>query len=158
MLPLLEPHVTGCALEAARLTTGTRRLVLYEPGIGATTPPGFADRLAGLLAQGRREDVVTALCRDLLQMPAEHLALLISEPSWPGRVAAAHTVVREIRTHDGYRFDPERFAALRVPILLLADADGPADEAASTATLAARRRERVVVRLCSCRGGTPLSV
>ena len=125
-----------CALEATLLTAGVRRLVLYEAGIGALTPAGFTDRLAGLLAQGRHEDVVTTLL-DFVGVTAEQLKLMISLPSWRGRVAAAHTVVREVRAHDNYRIDLGRLAALRVPTLLLAGGDSPPDEAASTAMLAA---------------------
>ena len=46
-----------CALEAALLTRGIRRLVLHESNVGARTPQGFVDGLAALLADGRREEV-----------------------------------------------------------------------------------------------------
>lgn len=126
-----------CALEAALLTTGMRRLALYEPPLGAVVAPGIVDRLDDLIAQGRREDVVTTLMREIVQIPPEHLAVLMAEPSWPGRVAAAHTLPRECRAEQGYRFDPARFAALRVPVLLLAGSDSPPEVATDTATLAA---------------------
>lgn len=126
-----------CALEAALLTTGMRRLVLYESGVGVATPPGIADRLAGLLDRGLREEVVTTLLRELAGMPPAQVELAMSLPSWPGRVAAAHTVVRELRAHDSYRLDSARFASLRVPTLLLAGSESLPDEAASTAMLAA---------------------
>lgn len=90
-----------------------------------------------LLAQGRREEVVIALLRDLAGMTAEQLERAMSLPSWPNRVAAAHTVVRETRAENEYRFDPGWFASLRVPTLLLAGADSPLDLAASTDALAA---------------------
>jgi pimeloyl-ACP methyl ester carboxylesterase len=125
-----------CALEATLLTACMRWLVLYEPAIMPVTPPGFTDRLAGLLAQGRREEVVTAIFA-LVGVTAEQMKLVMSEPSWPGRVAAAHTVVRECRAEEEYGFDPKRFAALSVPTLLLAGSDSPPDLAASTAALAA---------------------
>ncbi|HVL83778.1 MAG TPA: hypothetical protein VM367_05705 [Pseudonocardia sp.] len=56
-------------------------------------------------------------------MPEDQLQLAMSLPSWAGRVAAAHTVVRELRAHDAYRLDLARFAALRVPTLLLAGSE-----------------------------------
>ncbi len=52
-------------------------------------PPGWADRMDELLAQGRREEVVVALLRDLAGMTAEQLECVRSLPSWPNRVAAA---------------------------------------------------------------------
>jgi pimeloyl-ACP methyl ester carboxylesterase len=126
-----------CALEAATaLTPGIRRMVLYEPPLGAVTPPEFADQMAELLAQGRPEEVVISVLRDLAGMSADQLQLAMSLPSWPNRVAAAHTIVRETRAENAYDFAPERFASLGVPTLLLTGADTPPALAASTVVLA----------------------
>ena len=126
-----------CALEAALQTNAMRRLVLYEPAIRAVSPPGWLDRMASLLAQGRREEVVVSLLCDLAGVTGEQLDRMKADPSWAGRVAAAHTVVRETRAEEEYRFDPLRFAALRVPILLLAGAQSAPGLAESMAVLAA---------------------
>jgi pimeloyl-ACP methyl ester carboxylesterase len=126
-----------CCLEATALTAGIRRMVLYEPPLGAVTPPEFADQMAELLAQGRPEDVVIGVLRDLAGMSAQQLTLAMSLPSWPNRVAAAHTVVRETRAENAYHFAPERFAALNVPTLLLAGANTQPELAGATAALAA---------------------
>ena len=126
-----------CALEATLLTAGMRRLVLYEAAVAATSPPGFVDRLTGLLAAGRREEVVATMLRELAGLTAEELRLTMAAPSWAGRVAAAHTVLRECRAEDGYRLDPARFAGLSVPTMLLAGSDSAPDLVASTAALAA---------------------
>ena len=40
-------------------------------------------------------------------------------PSWPGRVAAAHTITREVRAETGARLDPELAGRITVPVLLL---------------------------------------
>jgi pimeloyl-ACP methyl ester carboxylesterase len=134
-----------CALEAALQTTGMRQLALYEPAIIPVTTPEFTDGLERLLAEGRREEVLLALFRDLLQMPEDHLALLTGDPSWPGRVAAAHTLVRECRAEEAYRFDPARFADLHVPTLLMAGEQSPPEMAKCTVALAAALpRARVV--------------
>lgn len=62
----------------------------------------------------------------------------MSLPSWPNRVAAAHTVARETRVENGYRFDPARFAAMQVPTLLLVGTDTPPELGAEpTGALAA---------------------
>jgi pimeloyl-ACP methyl ester carboxylesterase len=126
-----------CALEAVLLTTGVRRLVLYEPAMGVVAPTGWLDRMDALMAQGRREDVVAALLGDLAGLSREELDRARADPSWAGRVAAAHTVIRETRTEEGYRFAPDRFAALRVPTLLMAGSETAPELAAATATLAA---------------------
>lgn len=126
-----------CALEAALLTPNMRRLVLYESGAGTyPIPSGLIDRMTALLADDQRAEVVTLVMRDLAGMTEDQLALAKAAPSWPNRVAAAHTVVRELRAHDAYTFDPARFAAWTVPSLLLAGSKSPPEEAASTALLA----------------------
>jgi pimeloyl-ACP methyl ester carboxylesterase len=124
------------AVEAARLTDRIRRLVLYEPALVDIAPPGFTDRLEELTVAGRREDVVIALLRDLAGMPEEQLAQVRALPSWANRVAAAHTVVREQRVEEAYRFDPARFADVRVPTLMLLGTETAPELAASTAMLA----------------------
>lgn len=126
-----------CALEGTLLTSRIRRLVLYEPAIHAVSPPGLTERLADLLAQGRREDVVTTVLRELLQLPDEQVAQLRADPSWPGRVAAAHTIVRECRAEEAYVFRPERFARVEVPTLLMTGSASPPQVAAETDDLVA---------------------
>jgi pimeloyl-ACP methyl ester carboxylesterase len=126
-----------CALEAALLTTNMRRLVLYESPAGTyPIPSGLIDRMTALMAHDQRAEVVTLVLRDLAGMTEDQLDLAKAAPSWPNRVAAAHTVVRELIAHDTYRFDPARFAAWTVPTLLLIGSESPPDYAASTALLA----------------------
>lgn len=127
------------ALEAAFLTTRVRRLVLYEPVVTGegSFPPGTEARFVELLAQGRREDVVVELLRDLAGIPEEDLALMRADPSWAERVAAAHTVVRETQAESDYTFEPARFAALHLPTLLLDGTESPDMCRRSTALVAA---------------------
>jgi pimeloyl-ACP methyl ester carboxylesterase len=47
------------------------------------------------------------------------MAAFKAAPSWPGRVAAAHTITREVRAETGARLDPELAARITVPVLLL---------------------------------------
>jgi pimeloyl-ACP methyl ester carboxylesterase len=112
-------------LEAALRSTGVRRTVLYEPALGTTTFPEETARMERSLADGRREDVVVTLLRDLAGMTDEQLAAARALPSWMGRVAAAHTVVREMRAEEAYRFDPDRFTGFGVPTLLLRGSESP---------------------------------
>jgi pimeloyl-ACP methyl ester carboxylesterase len=120
-----------CVLEAALLTSHLRRLVVYEPSplpIPGTPlyPDGIIDRLQSLLDAGDREGVVTTVLSEVVRMPSEELEMLKASPAFPGMVAAAHTVPRESRVEDGYRFEPERFKHLNVPTLLLLGGDTPA--------------------------------
>lgn len=136
-----------CALEATLLTAGVRRLVCYE---GPVLPPPLSEvdgRLVELLAQGRRAEVVETFFREIAGAPAEQLALLTSLPSWPARVAAAHTVIRERKCLDSYRLDAARFAGFSVPTLLLAGGDSPPFLQESVAAVAAAVPAVVVVTL-----------
>ena len=89
------------AFGAATLTANIRRLVLYEgwpvpdPSIYAL-PADVLRRMDKMLAAGDRDGVVEALFRSVEEMSDEDMAVLRSAPSWPGRVAAAHTVPREV--------------------------------------------------------------
>jgi pimeloyl-ACP methyl ester carboxylesterase len=124
-----------CALEAALLTPNVRKLLLYEPGIDVTgegiIPPGSIDRLEALLEAGDRDGVVATMFREHAGASPEEVEHLRSLPAWQARVAAAHTIPRELRTSETYRFDPKRFRDLSVPTLLLSGEDSPDYMAAS---------------------------
>jgi pimeloyl-ACP methyl ester carboxylesterase len=118
-----------CSLEAATLTTNLGRLILYEPPIPIPGvplfPDGIIERLQGLLDAGDRESVVTTFMRDVVRMPADELEIFKSSPAFPSRVAAAHTLPRELRDHMHYRFTPERFRGIITPTLLMLGGDSP---------------------------------
>jgi pimeloyl-ACP methyl ester carboxylesterase len=135
-----------CSLGATLRTAGMRRLVLYEPPV--LQPPRSAadDRMAQLLAQGRRADVVQTFFREVVGADEHQLQLIMTAQSWPSRVAAAHTVVRERLADPPYRFDPGLYARVGVPTLLIAGGDSPPFLQASTAAVAAAVPDaRVVV-------------
>jgi pimeloyl-ACP methyl ester carboxylesterase len=112
------------AFGAATLTPNLGRLVLYEgwpvpnPEVYAL-PPGLEDRLDALLANGDRDAVVEAVFRGLELVSDADMEAFKAAPSWPGRVAAAHTITREIRAETGARLDPELAARISVPVLLV---------------------------------------
>lgn len=69
-------------------------------------------------------------------MPPHELELLRAVPAWQGRVAAAHTIPREMdASNGGYQFDRAKFARLTTPTLLLLGGDSPAFLAAATHAL-----------------------
>jgi len=67
-------------------------------------------------------------------MDEAQIAVLRSEPAWQGRLAAAHTIIREFADAD-YRFDPARFRGLDAPVLLLQGEQSPAFLKESTTAL-----------------------
>jgi pimeloyl-ACP methyl ester carboxylesterase len=118
-----------CSLEAALRTNRVRKLVLYEPPIPAGLPiyaPGLIERLQVILDKGEKASVVTTFLTEIVHMPEGEVNILQSQSSWSGRVAAAHTIPRELRAAEGYRFDPLQFKAFNVPTLLLLGGDSPA--------------------------------
>ncbi len=124
-----------CALEAALLTHNVRKLVLYEPGLNVSGeqiyPPGVVDRLEALLEAGDRDGVVATMLREIAGASPDVVEYMRSLPAWQARVAAAHTIPRELRANEAHRFDPNRYRNLSVPTLLLSGEDSPADMAAS---------------------------
>jgi pimeloyl-ACP methyl ester carboxylesterase len=115
------------AFGATALTSRVRKLVLYEgwpvpdPSVYAL-PPGVEERMDALLAAGDRDGVVETLFRSLEAMSDDEMAALRAAPSWAGRVAAAHTVTREVRGETGAHLDPDLAARISVPVLLLTGA------------------------------------
>ncbi|HEY7562240.1 MAG TPA: alpha/beta hydrolase [Gaiellaceae bacterium] len=113
------------ALGAALVTENVRALVLYEgsPGIAATDE-GDLERVEALVAAGDREAaMVEAL--GLFGLTSEEIELMRASPTWPARITAAHTIVREVRAEEAYEVTPERFGELAVPVLLLLGGESP---------------------------------
>ena len=104
------------ALEAALLTANVRKLVLYDPGIEVAGeeiyPREVIERLETLLGAGDRDGVVATTMREVAGLPPEVVEYMRSQPAWQARVAAAHTIPRELRAVKAYRLDPERFGEL----------------------------------------------
>ena len=131
-----------CAFGGATLTAGIGRLVLYEgwPPADARArelPPGVGERLDALLAEGNRDAVVETMFREVVLMPEAEIAALRAQPAWPARVAAAPTIVRELRAIPQVPFDPGQAARIAVPTLLLTGSDSDDPFAADLATVAA---------------------
>lgn len=118
------------AFHAAALTSNIRKLVLYEgwpptnPEVFAY-PPGLGERLDALLAEGDRERLLGTYFREVLKMTDEQFSSFRAQPSWEGRVAAAHTITRADRAFFDTPFDPEQAAKITVPTLLVTGGDSP---------------------------------
>lgn len=139
-----------CSLECALLTTNVRKLVLYEPPVDVTgeriNPPGVIGRMEAMLEAGDRDGVVTTLMSELAGLPPEAIEHLRSLPDWRTRLEAAHTIPREARAEEAYRFDPGRFGDLAAPTLLLLGSESPAAfEDAEKAVNEALPDSRIVV-------------
>ena len=107
-----------------------RRLVMYEgwpmPDIAdRTTSPEILAQLDDLLASGQREQMMEAFFRRIVHYTDDEIATVKAAPSWPGRVASAHTVPREIRAFGEQAFDPAQAARIGIPVLLLVGSESP---------------------------------
>jgi pimeloyl-ACP methyl ester carboxylesterase len=119
-----------CVLEAMRSTSRIGKAVLYEPplpvpGRSLFIAQDLGSRLAALLAKGNRAGVVETFLREVIHMPEPELSRLRRSASWPVRIAAAHTIPREVMTAYGYQFRAEAFTGVCVPTLFLMGGRSP---------------------------------
>jgi pimeloyl-ACP methyl ester carboxylesterase len=140
-----------CAFGAAGLTDHIRRLALYEgwplpdPSVLAL-PAVMEEQIEALLEKGDREAVVEMTIRHFTNVTEGDMAALRAAHSWPGRVAAAHTIARECRAGARAELEPGAAAGIDVPVLLLVgeySADPARQEVAAVASLL--RAARVAV-------------
>jgi pimeloyl-ACP methyl ester carboxylesterase len=116
-----------CSLEAALLTDRIRRLVLYEPPFDPELAPlEIMERLEGLLAAGDRDELLRVFMSRVAGATPEQVELMRETPAWEGRLAAAHTIPRELRTARELAFTPSRFRDCDIPTLLLQGGDSAA--------------------------------
>lgn len=118
-----------CSLGAAMLTPNIHKLILYEPPIPLPGvkifPDGLVEHYEQMLAAGNREAVLTEFLRDIVRTPPDEIEALRALPAWQARLAAAHTLPRELRMHVDYRFDMGRVARLDIPVLLMIGSESP---------------------------------
>jgi pimeloyl-ACP methyl ester carboxylesterase len=139
-----------CALGAARLAgDAVRRLVLYEPPLvagGRAPSPGMVQQLETLLAQGYPDQALTLFLQVEVGVPERELQLMRDLPEWQGRVAAAHTVPRELRALRDFDPEPGWLEPVTMPALLLLGGDSPPWAAPATELVrGALRNARVEV-------------
>lgn len=113
------------ALRAAARSAEVRRLVLYEPSVNEDPiSPDLSAQVEVLLEDGRPDDAVDLVLREVVLMPEAEVAAMHALPSWPTRVAAAHTLPRELGA--SLTWDPAEGARVSAPTLLLVGSDSPA--------------------------------
>jgi pimeloyl-ACP methyl ester carboxylesterase len=108
------------ALEAVLVTDRIGRLVLYEPSIDDDPAfPGVVERVGRLVRAGRDEDAAVTLLVERSGVPPEALDSVRGLPLWPIVLRGVKVLPREGAAILGYRFQPERFAALSNRVLVL---------------------------------------
>jgi pimeloyl-ACP methyl ester carboxylesterase len=114
-----------CALEAVRITTAVSRLVAYEP-----PRPKPGEPVVGPDARHRMrtaedpEEVLEIFLREALRLTPAAVEAMRGTPVWRARVAAAHTIPRELDVVEAMVFD-DRLAEIAVPTRLFAGTESP---------------------------------
>jgi pimeloyl-ACP methyl ester carboxylesterase len=106
----------------AVVSANVDHLILYEPSLGLRYPKGSIETIEAALARGEPDAAIVAVLVDILEMTEEEIDAFRSSPLWPVRLAAAHTIPRECRAEEGWRYQPGQFDALTAPTLLLTGA------------------------------------
>ncbi|MER6605516.1 alpha/beta hydrolase [Streptomyces sp. NPDC000927] len=117
-----------CALEAATLTSGIGRMVLYEPPIpvsGSGEPSGLGARLGALIDAGEELRALGLFLVEVAGVSPREVDVLLRIPGFRERAPLARTLAREIEGARRYVIEPDRFRDLTVPALLLAGGDSP---------------------------------
>jgi len=131
-----------CALGASLLTPLIRRVVVYE---GAPVPPGMTYRPDGLveavrdaLERGANDAALTTFLSGIVGMSEAELDEYRANPVWPARVAAAHTILREVEAEASDAATLEALGRVPVPVLLLLGSVSRSPFRIGTDALAAR--------------------
>jgi pimeloyl-ACP methyl ester carboxylesterase len=129
----------NCAMGGATLTNNIHHLVLYEPSLGLTYPPGSIEAVEDAVAAGDMDAAVVTMFVDILEMSEEEIDAMraSANPNWATRIAAAHTLPRECRVEECWVYKPGQFDAIDAPTLLLAGSESPADLRKATHAAAA---------------------
>jgi len=144
----------GAAAGGAAAAEGLRRLVLYEsapaaPGMSFELP-GLVDRLRRLEAAGDRDALMSAFMSEVVGLTDRELAAYRAGPTWPVRLRAAHTIVRELTAEagDGDEDAIRRLGgSVRIPVLQLLGGESREVFRAGTAALDAALPDGEIVVL-----------
>ncbi|MDB4935162.1 MAG: alpha/beta hydrolase [Labilithrix sp.] len=139
-----------CALHAMLRTKHMKKLLVYEPYapvVAATEPSAITLRYEALAASGERDAVVTTFLREIVQLTENEVRLMRAHPSWAARLAAAHTIPRELRAAEQFSFEPERFAGVTTAIAMFVGQNSPDFLKDATARLSAVLRTSEVIVL-----------
>lgn len=131
-----------CALGASLRTSAIRRVVVYE---GAPVPPGMSYRPPGLveavraaLDRGDGDAALAAFLGGIVGMSEADLERYRADPVWPVRVAAAHTILREIEAEASAPASLGALGPATAPVLLVLGSVSRSPFRIGTEALAAR--------------------
>jgi pimeloyl-ACP methyl ester carboxylesterase len=133
-----------CALLAAAAEPARiEKLVLYEPIWPQALKPGAFAALATLAAAGAWDQFAYAFFANTLLVPTAELDSVRASESWAPILADAPATLGDLRALCAYRFDPRRFTALRMPVMLQVGSESPRSLYVTDALAALLRDVRV---------------
>ena len=142
-------------LGAALLTPWIGRLVVYEGAPPAPDEPyqdpALLDRLRTHRDAGDWEPLLITFLQDVVRMPPGDLAAYRANPVWPLRVAAAHTIVREVDAETAQAASLEALGEVRTPVLQILGGDSAPSFRAATEALDARLPNAEVAVIAAAR-------
>jgi len=122
-------HGGLCALEAALRTDNLRSLIVYEPAGPWEIPHLYSEEieveLEALVEDGENEQALMLFLSEVVELPKSQIDELRAAPNWSARVDEAHTLPREYQAPTTYEFEPDRFADMTTPTLLLVGGESP---------------------------------
>jgi len=140
-----------CALGASLLTPSIRRIVCYEgapaPPGRSYQPPGLAERLRAHLDRGDGEAALETFMREVVGMDDAGMARFRADPVWPLRLAAAHTIPRELDAERSPAASLDALGAVAVPVLQVLGTASVASFQEATGALDVRLARGSVVRI-----------
>jgi pimeloyl-ACP methyl ester carboxylesterase len=101
-------------------------------------PEGLLEAVRSALGRGANEDALTTFLAGIVGMSDAELDAYRANPVWPARVAAAHTILREIEAEGSPEASLEALARVSVPVLLLLGSVSRSPFRVGTDALAAR--------------------
>lgn len=109
------------ALHAAASGLRIRKVVAYEaPYVAGDREAAHQARLEQLIARGDRGGAVTYFMKDMVGAPAPIVLLMRLMPwVWGKLKAVAHTLPYDASIMSGFVIPRERFASIRVPVLVM---------------------------------------
>lgn len=127
-----------CSLEVALITDAIGRLALYEPPLPT---PGHVvietEVLSQLKAITDREALLAAFFREALRLPQAAVDAMQGTPIWQARLAAVHTILRELDQVQEFQAD-ERLSKIDIPVRLFLGTESPEYLKSATEAVASR--------------------
>ena len=115
---------------AGSLAPKIRKLAIWEPpfileGSGRQAPKDYQQRLASLMAEGRRGDMVELFFVEAVGMPAEFVAQMRQAPWWTAQEALAPTLIQNAEIMGDFSMPVERVAKVTTPTLVIDGGETP---------------------------------